>query len=164
MATNCLYKDSPRPETLELGLKFQDFVCTELAKQNIILQNMCSKKYQHTIGENLQGFEIKFDGRCTDTRRLSIEVAEKTSKESPVWTPSGILRNDNSWIYIQGNYEVFFVFSKKWLVRAYRLKIEEITEFNGTIKRFFIPFDLAELSSLRIFGNPNARLMSACQE
>lgn len=142
-----LYPHATVSDSLEKGLAFQDFVCIQLAKRNIVLQNIGSKKYQFEVGENLQGFEIKLDRRCTDTQRLSIEVAEKTSRDVLFWTPSGICREDNSIVYIQGNYDCFWVFMKNWLVRYYAQKQPVVEEFNGTIQRFFLPVHEADVGA-----------------
>jgi hypothetical protein len=145
------YYPNARPRAFEVGIEFQDFVCLELAKDNIILQNLGSKLYQIRVGENLQGFEIKYDARCTDTNRLSIEVAEKSRNDPNLpWTPSGIMRDDNSWLYIQGNHDIIFVFAKNHLRRYHDQRRPEIIEFNGTIKRFFLPFHMAEVMAARI--------------
>ena len=78
-------------------LSFRTLFASNSRFAHIILQNMSSQKYQFNIGENLQGFEIKLDTRCTETGRMSIEVAEKSRADSTKWTPSGIYREDNSW-------------------------------------------------------------------
>jgi hypothetical protein len=143
MTNATIYPHATVKNSLERGLEFQDFVAIALAQRGIILQNIASKKYQLQVGENLQGFEIKLDQRCTDTGRLSIEVAEKSSRDVLAWTPSGILRQDNSIVYIQGNYDRFWVFMKNWLVRYHDERKPPIEEFNGTIKRFFLPVEEA---------------------
>jgi len=146
MATNHdpTYPDAKSKTAFQDGLEFQDFVCTILAEQGIVLQNLSSRKYQYNVGENLQGFEIKLDRRCTDTKRLSIEVAEKT-RDDPHrnWTPSGICREDNSWLYIQGNYNILFVFAKNWLMRYWKEKRPEIVQNRPTIQTFYLPFGTA---------------------
>lgn len=147
MTNATIYPHATVKNSLERGLEFQDFVCIELAKRSIILQNISSKKYQFDVGENLQGFEIKLDQRCTETERLSIEVAEKSSRDVLVWTPSGILRQDNSIMYIQGNYDRFWVFMKNWLVRYHDQIKPPIEQFNGTIKRFFLPEEEANVGA-----------------
>jgi len=132
------YPDAKRPTTFVEGVEFQDFVCKELAKRHVILQNMSSQKYQFTIGENLQGFEIKLDNRCTETERLSIEVAEKSAAGNAEFVPSGIFRRDNSWLYIHGNYQMFFVFARnilQLLARSNRYQFHELP----TIRKFYIP-------------------------
>lgn len=145
--SQAIYPHSPVSNSLEKGLAFQDFVCLRLAERNIVLQNIASKKFQLKVGENLQGFEIKLDNGCTRYGRLSIEVAEKSSRDVLWWTPSGILREDNSIIYIQGNYDCFWVFMKNWLVRYYEQKQPEVEEFNGTVRKFYLSCDEADVGA-----------------
>ena len=147
MSLSALYPHAPVKDSFEQGLAFQDFVCLALMQRHIVLQNIGSKKYQIEVGENLQGFEIKLDNRCTDTGRLAIEVAEKANRDVPWWTPSGIMRDDNSILYIQGNYKCFWVFAKNWLRRWHDEKCPEVLEFNGTIKRFFLDADKADIGA-----------------
>lgn len=140
---NPTYPDGKRPTLFQDGLEFQDFVCKELARRHVILQNLSSQRYQFEVGENLQGFEIKFDGRCTDTGRLSIEIAEKSRAELLQFTPSGIYRSDNSWLYIQGNYKILFVFAKNMLLGLHKsLKYRE--DQMPTIRKFYLPFSDAK--------------------
>lgn len=146
-----IYRDAPRPTVFQDGMEFQDFVCDQLARRGIILQNLASKKYQFEIGENLQGFEIKLDQRCTDTERLSIEVSEKTRNDPELrWTPSGILRSDNSWLYVQGNRRILFVFAKRWLLNYFNTKQPEVVEKRGTIKTFYLRFDIARRHAAKV--------------
>lgn len=151
MSRDPRYPDAPRQGTYQIGLEFQDFVCRELAREHIILQNTCSKKWQIEVGENLQGFEIKFDARCSDTGRLSIEVAEK-ARDLPLapWVPSGIMRGDNTWLYIQGNYQTLYIFAKNWLRRWYTEKSPETEEKFGTIRTFYLKTEVAEVMAARV--------------
>ena len=150
--------------SFEVGNEFQDFVCIELAKHGIILQNINSKKYQYETGENLQGFEIKYDARCTGdrnteaTNRLSIEIAEKTKAENPEFIPSGIYRTDNSWMYIQGNYMMFWIFPKKILKLLHQSKRYPEDEM-PTIKKFYLPIADADkyCAAKYVFPNPNTQ-------
>lgn len=144
-----LKNNSGHDDSFEVGNEFQDFVCIELAKQGIILQNINSKKFQFETGENLQGFEIKYDSRCTGdkgsvpTNQLSIEIAEKTKAENFRFIDSGIYRKDNSWLYIHGNYTMFWIFSKnilQGLHRAGRYKEHELP----TVKKFYLPISDAD--------------------
>jgi hypothetical protein len=145
------YPNAKSRTSFQDGLEFQDFVCEQLARRGVVLQNLSSKRYQLEIGENLQGFEIKLDERCTDTQRLSIEVFEKTRDDPTLgWTPSGILRGDNSWLYIQGNRKVLFVFAKRWLLNYYNSQQPEVTEKRGTIKTFYLPFAIARRHAARV--------------
>lgn len=146
-----VYPDAKSRTSFQDGLEFQDFVCNVLAKQGLILQNLSSKKWQYTVGENLQGFEIKQDNRCTETGRLSIEVAEKRANiEDLRWTPSGIMRDDNSWLYIQGNREILFLFAKSWLRRYYEKRQPEVTEKYGTVTTFYLPFEIAKICAVKV--------------
>jgi len=143
-----MYPHATIRDPLEKGLAFQDFVCIELLRsRNILIQNIGSKRFQFEVGENLQGAEIKLDNRCTGTGRLSIEVAEKSSRDVLWWTPSGIMREDNSIIYVQGNYDCFWVFWKNWLRRYYETKHPYVEEFNGTIRRFFLNIEEADVGA-----------------
>lgn len=148
------YPDAKSSTSFQDGLEFQDFVCTQLAKHSIILQNLSSRKCQFEIGENLQGFEIKFDRGCTKHGRVSIEVAEKTRNDpNRPWTPSGIMRDDNSWLYIQGNYDVLYIFAKRFLLNYYHCHKEKpdfVLEKFGTVKTFYVPHLVAVKHAAKI--------------
>ena len=58
---------------LEDGLQYQDFICMELHRRGIVLQNIQSKKF-NLKKENLLGMEIKFDRRLKDTGNVYIET------------------------------------------------------------------------------------------
>ena len=83
------------------------------------------------------------------TGRLSIELQEKSRKAGERWIDSGILRQDNSWLYVQGNYEIIFIFAKNWLLRVYHTTVapEDIREFNGTVRKFYLPLEHALLGA-----------------
>lgn len=145
------YPDCPDTASFQHGLEFQDYVCLQLARDNIILQNTASKLYQIQVGENLQGFEIKLDRRCTETGRLSIEVAEKRHAGMPNWTPSGIYRNDNTWLYIQGNYQVLYVFAVTYLRQLHKSGRCEEHEEHGTVRAFYIPLSKADKCAAKVY-------------
>jgi hypothetical protein len=148
MIQNPLYPTAPRPDTFACGIEFQDFVCQQLAKHHIILQNFASQKYQFTVGENLQGFEIKYDQGCSKFHRLSLEIAEKSHASNTRWADSGIMRKDQSWLYIQGNKDVLFIFAKNHLQRWYEQKRPKVDEKFGTIKTFYLDFhDAARIAA-----------------
>ena len=154
------YPDAKSHTSFQDGLEFQDFVCERLAKHGIVLQNLSSKKWQLSVGENLQGFEIKLDNRCTDTGRLSIEIEEKSRQStSLLWTPSGILRDDNSWLYIQGNHRVLFIFAKRFLLRWYHHHEARGTlnmhEAYGTVRAFYLPLDQAAEYAAKVLDFDN---------
>lgn len=100
---------------LEEGLEFQDFVTEALYAAGIVLVGYASRRYQIERGENLLGAEIKRDGKFRTTGNLYIEMAEKSQPDRPHYTPSGIMRGDNSWLFIIGDEQTIFIFSTKFL-------------------------------------------------
>lgn len=126
------------------GLEFQDYVTDILIKElGIALSSYNSVKYQNTKGENKQGFEIKFDDRYKETGNIYIETAEKSNENNANYVDSGIYRNDNTWIYIIGNYEELYIFSKKHLILMHKTNDhKEIT--TKTSKGFLIKKEFAE--------------------
>mgnify|MGYP000515657790 CR=1 FL=1 len=108
---------------LQKGLEFQDFVTDILIKEiGISLSSYSSIKYQYSKGENKQGFEIKFDDKYKNTGNIYIEISEKSNENNINYISSGIYRNDNTWLYIIGNYEEIFIFSKKHLILMHESK------------------------------------------
>jgi len=134
---------------VQVGTEYENFVRDCLNPFGAIFWHWEDKTLQ-LFGENRQGWEVKYDYRCFSrnpngdgTNRLSIELREKSERGNARWIEGGILRNDNTWMYVQGNYEIIFVFAKNWLRRVYEEKItaEDITTFNGTVQRFYLPID-----------------------
>lgn len=111
-------------EKLEAGLEYQDFIADELRKADpcIILCAYSSRKYQNEKGESASGIEIKHDMRLKDTGNLYIEVAEKSNPNLQNYTPSGIYRKDNTFLYLIGDKEQAFMFSKAQLKLVYEDK------------------------------------------
>ena len=143
------YPDCPDPNSFENGLEFQDYVIDALRGLGIIVQTYASKSYQYRKGESAQGVEIKLDSRCTETGRLSIEIAEKTTDLNKPWIPSGIYRSDNTWLYVQGNRHIVFVFPKNVLLMLHKSgKYEEAETL--TVKKFYLPMKLAERYAAKV--------------
>jgi hypothetical protein len=147
------YPDAKSQTALTDGEIYQDFVANELLRRHQIhIDYYRTRHEQYDIGESVQGYEVKLDQRCTDTGRLSIEIAEKTKAANCLWVPSGIYRKDNTVYYVQGNYIVFYVFLKSVLVGLHpHYKLTE-TEKYGTIRTFYLPLQMAKQSAL-IFVN-----------
>ena len=147
MATS--YPDSQHSDPLQVGAEFLDFVTVTLHARGLYLQPFTSKKYQYNKGESLQGWEVKLDQRLSDTHRLSIEIAEKTRSANAIWVPSGIYRNDNTWLYIQGNYDAFYIFLKRFLIQLHQCK--RYTEHEiPTVRKFYLPVADADRYGERI--------------
>lgn len=100
----------------EQGAQYQDFIADVLASQcGISLNAYSSKKYQFERGESASGIEVKFDDRMRETGNVYIEIAEKSHPEIDDYTPSGVCRNDGSWLYLIGDYEKALLMSKNQL-------------------------------------------------
>lgn len=148
------YPDADRPTVFEEALKFQDFVCDLLLKElGFVISNYSSRYYQFNYGENRQGIEIKLDTRILDTGNVSIEVAEKSRGDMPNWTPSGIMRDDNTWLYVQGNYEIIFIFGKIFLRQLYNARYKnKVWQPKTTICTFLLPIAEANKYALKVFN------------
>ena len=133
------YKELYRSR-LSIGQKFQDFCAVQIMNNlHIPLVNLQSKEFQFEIGENLQGFEIKYDQKFGNTHNLYIETEHRVYPEEEYYK-GGILRNDNSWLYCIGNYDVIYIFSKKSLVHLYQSGCYPVIENNlMTSKGFLLP-------------------------
>ena len=146
MKFNNPYPDAPKETSYEESMEYQDFVVDILIKNlGLAISNYSSRRYQFNIGESRQGIEIKLDKRITPNGNVSIEVFEKSRASNSLWVKSGILREDNTWLYIQGNYDYIFIFSKRALRKIYEEKYKSrVWEPKPTIKTFLIPFGEAQ--------------------
>lgn len=124
-------------EKLKQGEKYQKFI-EEVLKNVFSIEIVCysDKRDQYNIGENKQGIEIKYDHLFSETGNLYIEVSEKTHPGNKEFIPSGIMRMDNSWLYLIGNYSFIFIFGKKTLVRLYNSR--EFKEVGNDTSRGFL--------------------------
>jgi hypothetical protein len=101
------------------GLEYQDFIVDKLCEIGIPILCYSSLKYQYNVGESKGGIEIKLDDRLAETGNLYIEVSEKSNSKNKDYISSGIYRNDNTWLYIIGNYKVIYIFAKLHLRMVY---------------------------------------------
>ncbi|MBP5461853.1 MAG: hypothetical protein J6Y20_06995 [Lachnospiraceae bacterium] len=111
-------------DKFQSGLEYQDFIIDQLRRQKtcLIIQTYSSLKWQKSAGESSSGIEIKFDMLFHKTGNLYFEVAEKSSEDKPEFSPSGIMREDNSWLYLIGDYHEAFLFSKHQLRTVFENK------------------------------------------
>ena len=144
------YPDCKDPKSYQSGLEFQDFVVDLLREQlGIVITNYQSQRFQFGVGENKQGIEIKLDRDLLRTKNVSIETAEKAKAGNPYYVPSGIYRNDNSWLYIQGNWDIVFIFSKnilRLLHKSGRYKINTLP----TLKSYLLPINKAKKYAAKV--------------
>lgn len=98
------------------GFEFESFIMDWFSKQkNINLSHYTLLKEQIEKGENRQGIEIKNDQRFAETGNLFISVAREYSYTTH---PSGIYKNQ-SWLYVIGNQDEFYIFAVKHLKQYY---------------------------------------------
>lgn len=133
-----IYPDAKSKTSLTDGESFQEFVRKKFLEFGIPIDYYKTSREQYAIGESVQGIEVKLDNWCSISGRLSIEIAEKTRRENFAYVPSGIYREDNTWLYVQGNEKVLFVFAKSMLRLLHRTgRYQEKTE--PTLKSFYLP-------------------------
>lgn len=147
---NSLYQgNSDHQNSLEVGHEFQDFITEKLAKEfGIAITIFQSKKYQFQRGESLQGVEIKYDARSTGdctykqyaaTGNVAIEIAEKSHAGIKEFSPSGIYRRDNSWIYVVGNFDCAWIFMKKHLILMHKSGKYKTLTTRPTLQSMLLP-------------------------
>ena len=114
------------------GQLFQDFVVdTCWTHLGLAVVQYSSKVYQQAVGESRTGVEIKHDMKRKKTGNLWIEISEKARPRSGPYAESGIMRGDNSWLYVIGDYDKFFIFAKSFLIALSKSGRYPIRE-NGT--------------------------------
>lgn len=127
---------------LEEANKFEDFVTLKLYQVGVVIGLHKSMAYQRQ-GESRAGFEIKYDQKYQGTGNLFIETGERaTATEGEPLKPSGIHANDNSWIYVIGDYHKLWVFGCKTLGHLQpKYKSAETKADNGVVtgKGFLMP-------------------------
>jgi len=140
------YANGYYAEKLEEGLQFQDVVTRALYQRGIVVVGYASRRFQQSHGENLLGAEIKRDGRFRETGNLYIERAEKSHPDRRDYSPSGIDRGDNAWLYVIGDERSFYIFSLKYLrMMAKRYRAVETPTSRG----YLMPLEDAERFCLR---------------
>jgi hypothetical protein len=109
------YDDGYYNEKLQEGLEFQDVVTQALYMRGIVVVGFSSRRFQNRVGENMLGAEIKRDGNFRKTGNLYLETAEKSHPKNPEYVTSGVMRNDNSWLFVIGDEQTIYIFSTKYL-------------------------------------------------
>lgn len=146
-----LQKKSYKYDQLEIGWRYQDYVSRRLYKIGIVCITHQSRDYQIKYGECMNGIEIKFDRQLKDTGNIYIEVESRSAYYTDKWCPSGVFANDNAYLYVIGNYEVAYLFSKKQLQALYENKAEKLKFVETeTSKGFLLSINFLENSPLAI--------------
>lgn len=135
-------------EQLEIGNQYQDYVTEALARDGIRISIYTSQAAQLS-GENMAGIEVKYDGRFRETGNLYIEYAEKSNPFNEFFVPSGICREDNTWLYLIGDYDGAYALSKRNLRRlliSYQRGNSKLNEIRtveiGTSRGLLLPVNM----------------------
>lgn len=131
---------------LNEGLEYQDHVSGVLLRYGLIVNAFSSQKYQ-LKGEGWGGIEIKYDRRFHETQNLYIEMSEKRDPSNIKYFPSGISKNDNTWLYVIGDYSTIFLFSKRQLY-ALRHNFKQVQ--TPTSNGYLLPLASAQKWALKI--------------
>jgi hypothetical protein len=113
------YRNGEYEKQLEVGLQFQDVATTALYQRGIVVVGYASRRFQNEKGENMLGAEIKRDGNFRETGNLYIELAEKSHPDNDEYIPSGIMRDDNSWLFVIGDERTLYIFATEYLKKLY---------------------------------------------
>jgi len=111
------------------GMEFQDYASNKLREIGLFFTSYASRKYQITYGENSAGIEIKFDDRMKETGNVYFETDEKSNVNNVEFVASGIFRNDNTWLYAIGDYDVIYICGKVHLRQVYEREKERDQSF-----------------------------------
>ena len=155
-------------ECFDRGDKYENFVYPILREEWGV--NMIPHKTQSTQlkGENSFGVEIKFDEKSIKSPNLFIEYKERREKDDgtlSTWEWSGIYRGDyfedNSWLYLIGNYDIFYIFLKKRLKdlhssNKYYEARGKTVDGNETSMGFLLPKIEAKTLALDVINITNA--------
>ena len=101
-------------KVMEEAWKYQDFITKELLKIGISVNAYQSVYYQMEYGESASGIEIKNDRQMAKTGNVYIEFNQTTLRGSQN-RDSGINQKDDSWLYVIGDFEKFYIFAKTQL-------------------------------------------------
>lgn len=143
------YNNGYYQRKLQQGLEFQDVVTKELYQRGIVVVGYASRRFQNSEGENMLGAEIKRDDNFRTTGNLYIETAEKSHPDNPRFVPSGIMRQDNSWLFVIGDEQTIYIFSTKYLRMLVKQKKWRFIGDKPTSQGYLMPIDDAEKYSIR---------------
>jgi len=160
MATNDGFAEY-RKQKMKEGLEFQDFaikLCFNTI--GLVIVQYVSPKCQMEHGESRNGVEIKYDSRIQETGNVFIEIGEKAGPRGGSHAPSGIYRNDNTWLYLVGNYDIVFIFALTTLKLLHKRSINgntcyrEVPSGTETSWGFLLPVDEAKKFAAYVFDPP----------
>lgn len=102
-----------------LGKAYEEFIVDKWLAFFPNPLHMHEGKYEQLKGENREGVEIKLDQICKRTKRLYIELEEKSNADNERMIQSGIWRKDNTIQFLIGDYEDAYIFDVLVLRKCY---------------------------------------------
>lgn len=139
---------------LELGLEYQDNVAKYMMKYHHMPIVYYTSYKEQWRGESLNGIEVKFDARSTETG--NIFMLTKIKNKSGVWQKSGIYKEDNTIWFIIGNHNEAWMVSKHILLQIVKT-CHEVENNTGECMGYLIPrakMDKIRCIKLDFINNP----------
>ncbi len=157
--------ESYRKSQIESGQAYQDFVvdcCYRIL--NMPISCYSSQLYQQNVGESINGVEIKNDRKFKQTGNLYIELGEKARPRGGGYAPSGIYRDDNTWLYLIGDFDTIFGLSKRFLIGMSKTgKYKKVENGTKTSVAFLLPVaDAFKFASFVMTPNASDKI-AKCQ-
>ena len=142
-------------QNLEGAHKYEVYIENLFKKHGIDIGLFYGKDDQYS-GESKLGVEIKYDKKLHETGNVYIEYQERMTADQE-WVNSGIHKEDNTKLFLIGDYDKFFIFPKSELNKLQ----ENLSSFasygvmpkgnnHKTSKGFIIPGSFAKEISLDI--------------
>ena len=144
-------RNSEYDDLLVKGEEFQDWISRRLLMHGVLVQYRMGKEAQRN-GESWGGIEVKLDTRWPETGNLYIETGETLYPGAPK-LQSGIRREDNTWLWVIGNYEGYWALAKKQLVMLYVKSNLHIVS-TDTSEGMLLPVERADRISLFRWAAP----------
>lgn len=144
------YADYRSQKAVE-GTEYEDFVFDLLREKGLTVLRYVSQKWQYDTGECSGGIEVKYDSLIAEYGNVYIEIAEKARPDAERdYAPSGIYRDDNSWLYVIGDYDQVFVFAKSMLKLLHKSG-RYLNKIKPTSKGFVMPEKQALRFAAKVF-------------
>ena len=99
-----------------IGEAYERYIVERLQREGVPIARTETKALQFRLGDTTLGIEIKFDRRHAVTGNFYLEVAEKTSPDKIIFTPSGIYHQPLVPWFSLGDYRDWYCFKTTALV------------------------------------------------
>ena len=145
--------DDYRKEMSKKGTEYENYIYPIFAKEWGVPEDWvkpyAEKDQQIKIGENWLGVEIKYDEKSIKSPNLYIEVEEKGHEKRIDYTRSGIFRPDNTFLFLIGNYDIYYVFEIDTIRKLFK-NYKTIENGRCTSKGFLLPKPQARESAINV--------------